>query len=296
MAHAPISVVIPAHNEEQFLAEAIASVQAQTLQPAEIIVIADASTDRTAQIAAKLGAIVLEQNRRNMAAGLNLGVNASRQPWIALLDADDVWDKRKLALQWKALENFPDAAFVSCDFSILVDRKVQPSLSSRQMRDRWKGLEYHTVSDRCHYLEKVRGDFLANFDIGTPTVMLRRDVFARAGHFDEELIFLQALELFARVLAIFPMAHVEEPLVHYRRHDGNHSRSPEGYWPTYFSIVNRMLKQPDRYPEQAGQAYRERLKAQFHHFERTIASGKYKIADASNVRETEISSRPRKKY
>ena len=294
MTVAPISVVIPAHNEEQFLAAAIESVHAQTLQPAEIIVIADDCTDRTAQIAAQLGAIVLEQSRRNMAAGLNLGVNASRQPWIALLDADDVWDKRKLARQWNALENFPEAALISCDFSILVDRQVQPFLSSRQMRDRWQGLEYHTVKRGCHYLEKVPGDFLANFDIGTPTVMLRRDVFARAGHFDEELIFLQALELFARVLAIFPMAHVEEPLLYYRRHDGNHSKNPEGYWPTYFSIVNRMLKHPDLYPAGAGPAYRDRLKAQFHHFERAIAGGKSKIAGAVDVEQSESNSPPAK--
>ena len=70
---APISVVIPAHNAERFLAEALQSVQAQTIKPAEIIVVADACTDRTPQIATDFGAIVLEQNRRNMAAGLNLG-------------------------------------------------------------------------------------------------------------------------------------------------------------------------------------------------------------------------------
>ena len=85
---APVSVVIPAHNAENFLEEAIRSVHAQTLKPSEIIVIADDCTDRTPQIAAELGATVLEQRRRNMAAGLNLGVKASTQPWIALLDAD----------------------------------------------------------------------------------------------------------------------------------------------------------------------------------------------------------------
>jgi len=271
MPRAPISVVIPAYNAEDFLAEAIRSVQAQTLEPAEIIVIADDCTDRTPQIAADLGTIVLEQKRRNMAAGLNLGVKASSQPWIALLDADDIWDKRKLALQWKAINNFPGAALISCDLSILVDQKVTPSLSRRQIRDRWKGLERRTIKDQCCYLEKIHGDVLARLDMGTPTVMLRREVFTRVGYFDEGLIFLQALELFARVVAVYPMAHVEKSLVYYRRHDRNHSRSPEGYWPVYFSIVNRMLKQPDLYPPGAGKAYRERLKEQFHQFERTIA-------------------------
>ena len=228
-----------------------------------------------------------------MAAGLNLGVKASSQPWIALLDADDVWDKRKLALQWKAIKNFPAAALISCDLSILIDRKVTP-LSPGQMRDRWKSLERRTIKDHCCYLEKIHGDLLARLDLGTPTVMLRRDVFAHVGYFDEELIFLQALELFARVVAAYPMAHVEKPLVYYRRHDRNHSRNPEDYWSVYFSIVSRMLKHPDLYPAGAGRAYRERLKAQFHHFERTIASGKLKIADNAGVQETENTSRIRK--
>jgi glycosyltransferase involved in cell wall biosynthesis len=271
MPRAPISVVIPAYNAEDYLEEAIRSVHAQTLQPTEIIVIADDCTDRTPQIAAKLGAIVLQQKRRNMAAGLNLGVKASTQLWIALLDADDLWDKRKLALQWKAIGSCPAAALISCDLSILVGKKVTPILSPAQARDRWKGFEYANVHDHCYYLEKIPGDFLPRFNMGTPTVMLRRDVFARVGFFDETLIFLQALELFARVMAAYPMAYVEESLVCHRRHDRNHTKNPTAFWPTYISIIDRMLKNPDSYPEGAGRAYRERLKEQFYHFERVLA-------------------------
>jgi glycosyltransferase involved in cell wall biosynthesis len=50
-----ISVVIPAYNAEQFMARCLASVFAQTLQPHEIIVVDDGSTDGTAQVAEKLG-------------------------------------------------------------------------------------------------------------------------------------------------------------------------------------------------------------------------------------------------
>lgn len=283
MPSAPISVVIPAYNAEDFLEEAIRSVHAQTLPPAEIIVVADDCTDRTPQIAAKLGAIVLEQKRRNMAAGLNLGVKASSQSWIALLDADDLWDKRKLALQWKAIQSCPAAALVSCDLSILVGKKVTPILSPRQARDRWRGLEYVTAHDHCYYLEKVPGDFLPRFNMGTPTVMLRRDVFAKVGFFDETLIFLQALELFARVMAVYPMAYVEKSLVCHRRHDRNHTKNPTSFWPSYISIINRMLKSPDSYPEGAGRAYRERFKEQFIHFERDFARAKFNTDDQSNT-------------
>ena len=74
---APISVVIPAHNAEAFLEEAIVSVSSQTLRSSEIIVIADACSDRTSEIAAALGSKVIEIHRKNMSAALNVGVQAA---------------------------------------------------------------------------------------------------------------------------------------------------------------------------------------------------------------------------
>lgn len=270
---APISVVIPAHNAESFIEEAIRSVQAQTLPVAEMIVIADDCKDRTPQIAAELGAIVLEQKRRNMAAGLNVGIKASSQPWIALLDADDFWDEQKIALQWKAIEACPTAAITSCDVFTLIDQEVT-SRSEQYLRERWNDLEHVVVDGDCRYVEKVDGGFLLRFFVATPTVMLRKDVFATVGIFDESLLFGQTLELFARVLARYPIAFVERPLVYQRVHDRSHTRDFAGWWKAYLSIVNRMLKHPELYPEGAGEAHREYLKETFHQSERVVAQGK----------------------
>ena len=272
MKAAPISVIIPAHNEEEFLAQAIRSVHAQTLQPTEIIVIADACTDRTPQIAADLGAIVWEQKRRNMAAGLNLGIKQSSQPWIALLDADDVWDRRKLALQWKAIQSFPAAALVSCDLSILVEDKLTP-FPRRYLRERWHDIDHLTLKPFYHYLEKVPGRFLPRFNMQTTTVLLRRDVFSTTGLFDEKLIYGQTLEFFARLVARYPMVYVERSLVNHRRHDHNHTHASRlaEFWPMLLSIVDHMLKNPNQYPEGTGEAYRERMKEQFIHAERFLA-------------------------
>lgn len=267
---APISVVIPAHNAEGFIAEALQSVHAQTLKVAEIIVVADDCTDRTARIAADLGATVLEQKRRNMAAGLNLGVRAATQSWIALLDADDFWDTQKIALQWKAVQSYPDAAIISCDISMYYDQMVTPQ-PQEYVRSRWKNLKHSTIADHCRYLDKVDGDLLARFFIATPAAIIRRDAFPNVGFFDESLIFGQTLEFFARVLARYPLAFVERPLVYQRIHDHNHTNNFAGWWNSYLSIVDRMLKNPDLYPEGAGEAYRARLKTHFHETERAVA-------------------------
>jgi len=267
---APISVVIPAHNAESFLAEAIRSVQTQTLNVSEIIVVADDCTDRTAEIAADLGATVIEQKRRNMAAGLNLGVNASSRPWIALLDSDDFWEKDKIAWQWKAIEACPAAAIISCDVLTLMNQELS-ARSESHLQARWKRVKHTIAFGNCRYIERVEGSFITRFFIATPTVMLRRDVFSEVGLFDESLQFGQTLEFFARVLARYPLAFVERPLVYHRIHEGSHTMNFSGSWRSHLSIVNRLLKNPELYPRGAGEAYRTRVKEAFHQSERHLA-------------------------
>jgi glycosyltransferase involved in cell wall biosynthesis len=105
----PISVVIPAYRAEASVAAAIASVRAQTRLPKEIIVVDDGSVDRTADIARALGTSVYSQPNRGVAAARNTGIVHATQPWIALLDADDLWLPDKLARQWEALSVTGDA-------------------------------------------------------------------------------------------------------------------------------------------------------------------------------------------
>ena len=68
---APVSVLIAAYNAEEFIAETIASAQAQTVAAAEIIVVADGSTDQTARIAASMGARVFDDNCLGLSAARN---------------------------------------------------------------------------------------------------------------------------------------------------------------------------------------------------------------------------------
>ena len=272
---APISVVIPAYNAETFLADAIQSVHGQTLNVAEIIVVADSCSDRTEQIATKLGANVLTHHARNMAAGLNLGVRSSSQPWIALLDADDIWKEEKIELQWKMIQTRPEAGLVACDMFTVQGENVT-HLSEQMLRERWDDIQYVEVGEHSYFVEKIPGRVLPSFTIPTPTAMLRRDVFSTAGFFDETLIFGQSLEFFARVLAHYPLLFVERPLVYHRRHADNHTRNLDAYRSMYISIINRMLQHPERYPPGTGEAYRASLKRDFHQFERGLLKQKRK--------------------
>lgn len=84
------SVVIPARNEAETLPALLLALKAQRLQPAEIIVVDNASSDATAQVAAGHGARVLHCAERGVAHARQMGLEAATGEWIATTDADSV--------------------------------------------------------------------------------------------------------------------------------------------------------------------------------------------------------------
>jgi glycosyltransferase involved in cell wall biosynthesis len=85
------SIVIPCYNQASYLGEAIESALAQTVEPLEIIVVDDGSTDDVAGVVAPYGSRVKLIRRENggVAAARNTGIAAAKGTYIATLDADD---------------------------------------------------------------------------------------------------------------------------------------------------------------------------------------------------------------
>lgn len=92
-----VSVIMPAYNAEEFLQEAIASVQAQTITDWELLVIDDCSRDNTAQMVEAIAGsdprVKLLRNEKNLGAAgsRNRGLDIFRGRYVALLDSDDYW-------------------------------------------------------------------------------------------------------------------------------------------------------------------------------------------------------------
>jgi glycosyltransferase involved in cell wall biosynthesis len=157
-----VSAIVPVHNGEAFLAEAIASIRAQEGADIEIIVVDDGSTDASAEIAQKIPGIHLHrQLQSGVAAARNAGLALSRGRYIAFLDADDVWLPGKIAAQLAALADHPDAAYsltqvrhvdISGAASPLLDdtarlgRLMQCLLAPRQVFDAIGGFSSGTVT------------------------------------------------------------------------------------------------------------------------------------------------------
>jgi len=96
----PISVVIPAHNEADFLPATLESVweSIRFLQvEAEVIVVNDASTDDTADIARLPGCKGIDVELRNIGAVRNAGAAVAANEWLFFLDADTLLPARTLA-------------------------------------------------------------------------------------------------------------------------------------------------------------------------------------------------------
>ena len=104
-AHQPgVTAIIPAYNMEAFLGRALESALAQTYPNLEILVVDDGSTDQTRASAERFAARdprvrVVSVPNGGVAAARNLGTRMARTPYVAYLDADDLWHPEKIARQ-----------------------------------------------------------------------------------------------------------------------------------------------------------------------------------------------------
>ena len=102
-----VSVLIPTYNSKQTICRALSSVFAQTLQPIEVIVVDDGSTDGTVPLVKsfcsglKHGFLELVRLDQNYGPGYarNAGWNMASGEFLAFLDSDDSWHRRKLEIQ-----------------------------------------------------------------------------------------------------------------------------------------------------------------------------------------------------
>lgn len=95
MAEPRVSFIIPAHDEEACIADAVRAIRTAADaadEPYEVIVVDDASTDRTAELAADAGARVVRADVRQISRARNAGAAAARGEWFVFVDADTIVD------------------------------------------------------------------------------------------------------------------------------------------------------------------------------------------------------------
>jgi len=169
-----VSVVIPVHNGELYIAAALESVASQRYEGLETIVVDDGSVDRSAEIAWAHGARVIQVAWRGVAAARNRGIAAARGELIAFLDADDLWTEGSLALRIAQLESDPELDFVYGVMRDFADPERPPPA----------------------WLPRRRNAEVAGL---LPAFVLRREACARVGQFDESLHVGEDLDWICRL-------------------------------------------------------------------------------------------------
>lgn len=200
-----ISVVIPAYNASHFLPRCIESVFAQTLQPAEVIVVNDGSADDSAAVAQRLGATVVSRANGGLSAARNTGVQHSTGEWVAFLDADDRWLPEKLECQ--AAQVQPGTVLVYTGVRIFDDNGV---LRSSAAVDPAKAVTM------LRYLNPI-----------TPSSALaRRDALLETGGFREDVRACEDWDMWMRLSRLGSFAAVPEALTDYYVYPNSMSTDP----------------------------------------------------------------------
>jgi glycosyltransferase involved in cell wall biosynthesis len=111
-----VTVIIPTYNYGRFVADAIASVLAQTYAVFEIVVVDDGSTDETEEVVKTFGERVryIKQQNAGVSAARNAGIEVSSGDLIAFLDADDTWLPEKIEKQVAKFAEDAEIGLVHC--------------------------------------------------------------------------------------------------------------------------------------------------------------------------------------
>jgi glycosyltransferase involved in cell wall biosynthesis len=211
-----VSVVIPTHNRDRFLKAAIQSVLNQTFQDFELIVVDDASTDRTVEVVQSFAdpriTYIRHETNKGGAAARNNGIRNASGKYIAFLDDDDEWMKDKLRLQVHLIDRSPDKVGLIYTGYEVVDRD--------------------TGRVRRVNIPTKRGDLssellLHNCLGSTSSALLKRNCLKNAGLFDEALPSFQDYDLWIRISRRYHFDYIELPLFKYHIHSTQIWTNPE---------------------------------------------------------------------
>lgn len=239
---------MPAHNAAFFIRQAIESVFAQTMPPAEFIVVDDGSTDDTAKIVESMGVRVIRQDNAGLAGARNRCAREASQPWVAFIDDDDVWEPEKIERQMQIVRDRPEVGLVTCDFTIFDESGTIVRSGMEEYRDDYQR-QPKRLCDGGAIIDRLDEQFAAAHYFLLPSyVMVRRDLLELVGFFDETLDAAEDFDCFMRVLACQPMAIADTVLIRRREHANNVTSNVVRNTLHCLAATYKVLKHPELYP------------------------------------------------
>lgn len=236
-----ISVIMPVYNVEAFVADAVASVLAQTFTDFELLIIDDVSPDGSIAICERFDdpriRIIRHDENRGLAGARNTGIRNARAPLLAFLDSDDCWQPEKLALHLAHLAERPTVG-VSFSRSAFIDEAGQPT--------------------QCYQMPRLGGIepgyYLCRNPIGNGSApVIRREVFEQIAYpgeregvdeqwyFDESLRRSEDIECWIRIALTtdWEIEGIPEALTLYRLNAGGLSAQLFAQYESWEQVIEK---------------------------------------------------------
>ncbi len=198
-----VSIIIPTYNRQSYLSGVIKSVLDQTFDDFEVVLIDDGSTDQTKEVVEKYintqpdKIKYFYQGNKGPSAARNNGIKQASGEYIAFLDDDDEWLPDKLKYQIDGFSQNQNIGLVYTDYYIIVEGSSAPHI-------------HH-----CEEFNRARFEtmfYIKNL-ISTPTIMVRKKCFEKAGLFDENLDVAEDWDMWLRLFRRYDFLRIPQPLV-----------------------------------------------------------------------------------
>jgi glycosyltransferase involved in cell wall biosynthesis len=209
-----VSAIIPTYNRKEWVQRSIDSVLAQRDVDVECIVVDDGSTDGSAEVLRqKYGDRIryIYQPNQGESVARNRGAKEALGEFLAFLDSDDLWLPEKLALQVQFLLNYPDYGAVYCQATGVDEQEAR--LNQLPQGAYLKPENFHPT-------------FLIEngLPLGGSTIMVRRNVFADLGGFQETIRHGEDYDFGLRLLLFgTQVGFLQRPLTLIRVHSRSQS-------------------------------------------------------------------------
>lgn len=259
-----VSVVIPAYNRARYIRETVDSVLAQTWPEVELIVTDDGSTDGTWEILqayerdGKLRLLTHPgRENRGQSAALNRAIDQATGAYLAILDSDDVFEPDKFEVLVPFLEAHPE-------YGLAYSNGIAIDGEGRYLYDVMPP-DHEETNDPDRML-------LDCYFLLPQNAVVRRQVFDRAGRFEEAFRSAQDHDMLIRIMEITQAAYLPQKLFRYRRHgDSISARRQDLRWRTGFEILRRAAA---RYPYRRSTLRKRRAVLHFRMYQVLRARGR----------------------
>lgn len=204
------SIIIPLYNKSTSIKNTIDSVLAQTYCEYEIVVVDDGSTDESADVVTQINdnrIRLIRKDNGGVCSARNRGIKEAKYDYIALLDADDGWDKDYLAEQVNLIHDFPEAAMWGINFAELYDGKL--------IRELPTGLPKGFRGVVKGYFDKTLQNGRISDLFCSTSVVIRKSAFDVAGMFDERIKYSEDIDMWYRIIANYPVVFYDRYMSFY---------------------------------------------------------------------------------